>query len=155
MCIYFNKFIKIMKKFLLLLVCAATAFSVSAAPQKVDFGKLPKSSQEFIQKNFPKEKVKDVEMDREASWDKYTVFFNSGNQISFEGGSGNWSEIIMKNGPVPATAIPVKIKTYAGAKYPNLHIMMLATTADVYKAKLSDGTFLYFDSNGDFVKAEK
>ena len=67
-----------MKKILLLIASAAIALAVNAAPQKVDFGKLPKNSQEFIQKNFPGEKVKAVEMDREASWDKYTVYFNSG-----------------------------------------------------------------------------
>ena len=61
-----------MKKILLLVAAAVFAFAVNAAPQKVDFGKLPKNSQEFIQKNFPGEKVKAVEMDREASWDKYT-----------------------------------------------------------------------------------
>ena len=87
-----------MKKILLLIASAAIALAVNAAPQKVDFGKLPKNSQEFIQKNFPGEKVKAVEMDREASWDKYTVYFNSGNQVSFEGGSGDCSQIIMKNG---------------------------------------------------------
>ncbi|HJI20293.1 MAG: PepSY-like domain-containing protein [Alistipes sp.] len=144
-----------MKKILLLLVCAAAAFSVSAAPQKVDFDKLPNNSQEFIQKNFPREKVKNVEMDREASWDKYTVYFNSGNQISFEGGSGDWSRIIMKNGPVPATVIPVKIKTFAGGKYPGMNIVMLETTADGYKAGLADGTFLYFDKDGNYTKATK
>ena len=75
-----------MKKILLLIASAAIALAVNAAPQKVDFGKLPKNSQEFIQKNFPGEKVKAVEMDREAS-DKYTFYFNSGNQVSFEVGS--------------------------------------------------------------------
>ena len=144
-----------MKKILLLLVCAAAAFSVSAAPQKVDFDKLPNNSQEFIQKNFPREKVKNVEMDREASWDKYTVYFNSGNQISFEGGSGDWSRIIMKNGPVPATVIPVKIKTFAGSKYPGMNIVMLETTADGYKAGLADGTFLYCDKDGNYTYATK
>lgn len=64
-----------MKKILLLIASAAIALAVNAAPQKVDFGKLPKNSQEFIQKNFPGEKVKAVEMDREASWDKYTRLF--------------------------------------------------------------------------------
>ena len=59
-----------MKKILLLIASAAIALAVNAAPQKVDFGKLPKNSQEFIQKNFPGEKVKAVEMDREASWVK-------------------------------------------------------------------------------------
>ena len=131
------------------------AFAVTAAPQKVDFGKLPKNSQEFIQKNFPSEKIKSVEMDREASWDKYTVYFNSGSQVSFEGGSGDCSEIIMKNGSVPAAVIPVKIKSFAGSKYGSQRIVMMQTTADGYKVKLSDGTFLEFDKEGDFVKATK
>lgn len=144
-----------MKKLLLTFVCAAAALGVCAAPEKIGFDKLPKSSQEFIQKNFPREVVKDTEMDREASWDKYTVYFNSGNQISFEGGSGDWSRIIMKNGPVPATVIPVKIKTFAGGKYPGMNIVMLETTADGYKAGLADGTFLYFDKDGNYTKATK
>ena len=36
-----------MKKILLLIASAAIALAVNAAPQKVDFGKLPKNSQEF------------------------------------------------------------------------------------------------------------
>ena len=122
-----------MKKILLLIASAAIALAVNAAPQKVDFGKLPKNSQEFIQKNFPGEKVKAVEMDREASWDKYTVYFNSGNQVSFEGGSGDCSQIIMKNGSVPMSVIPAKVKTYAGNTYPGQRIVMMETTADGYK----------------------
>lgn len=144
-----------MKRFLLTLLCAATVYGISAAPQKVDFGKLPKNSQEFIQQNFPNEKVKSVEMDREASWDKYTVYFNSGNQVSFEGGSGDCSQILMKHGSVPMTVVPAKLKAYAGAKYPRLDIVMLETTADCYKVMLSDKTVLDFDKDGNFVKASK
>ncbi len=144
-----------MKKFVLFFVCAATAVAVSAAPQKVGFDKLPASSQEFIQKNFPREKVKSVEMDREASWDKYTVYFNSGNQISFEGGSGDCSEIIMKNGSIPASAVPSRLRSYVASQYPNMRIMMYQTTSDGYRLGLSDKTFLDFDKNGNFVKATK
>lgn len=144
-----------MKKFLLFFVCAATAVSVSAAPQKVDFDKLPQNSQEFIQRNFPREKVKSVEMDRESKWDKYTVYFNSGNQISFEGGSGDWSKIVMREGYVPMSVVPVKIKTFAGSKYPRMHIVMMETTDDGYKVGLTDGTFLYFDKDGNYTKATK
>ncbi len=144
-----------MKKFVLFFVCAATAMAVSAAPQKVGFDKLPASSQEFIQKNFPREKVKSVEMDREASWDKYTVYFNSGNQISFEGGSGDCSEIIMKNGSIPASAVPSRLRSYVASQYPNMRIMMYQTTSDGYRLGLSDKTFLDFDKNGNFVKATK
>ncbi|WP_418992094.1 PepSY-like domain-containing protein [Alistipes sp.] len=144
-----------MKKFLLFIVAAAVGFSVDAAPQKVDFDKLPNNSQEFIQKNFTREKVKDVQMDREASWDKYTVTFNSGTQVSFEGGSGDWSKIVMKDGYVPMTVIPVKIKSYTGANYPRLGVVMIETTADGYKVKLQNGTFLDFDKDGNYVKATK
>lgn len=137
------------------MVCVATAFCVSAAPQKVNFDKLPKNSQEFIQQHFAMQKVKSVEMDREASWDKYTVYFDSGSQVSFEGGSGDWSQIIMKDGSVPAAVIPAKIRSYATATYPNLHVVMIETTTDGYKLKLSDNSFLDFDKDGQFTKASK
>lgn len=144
-----------MKKILLLIASAAFVFAVNAAPQKVDFGKLPNNSQEFIQRNFPREKVKSVEMDREASWDKYTVYFNSGNQVSFEGGSGDCSQIIMKEGSVPMTVIPAKVRTYTGNTYPGQRIVMFETTADGYKIALANKTVLDFDKEGDFTKASK
>ena len=144
-----------MKNFLLLIASAAFVFAVNAAPQKVDFGKLPNNSQEFIQRNFPREKVKSVEMDREASWDKYTVYFNSGNQVSFEGGSGDCSQIIMKDGSVPMTVIPAKVRTYTGNTYPGQRIVMFETTADGYKIALANKTVLDFDKEGDFTKASK
>ena len=144
-----------MKKFLTLIACVATAFAVSAAPQAVDFDKLPKNSQEFVQKNFPNEKIKSVEMDRQSSWDKYTVYFNSGNQVSFEGGSGDCSQIIMKNGSIPATALPSKVRNYVAGKYPSQNITMWETTSDGYKIGLSDRTMIDFDKDGNFVKAAK
>ena len=101
------------------------------------------------------EKVKAVEMDREASWDKYTVYFNSGNQVSFEGGSGDCSQIIMKNGSVPMSVVPAKIKTYAGNNYAGQRIVMMETTADGYKVALADKTVLDFDKDGNFTKATK
>lgn len=144
-----------MKKILLLVAAAVFAFAVNAAPQKVDFGKLPKNSQEFIQKNFPGEKVKAVEMDREASWDKYTVYFNSGNQVSFEGGSGDCSQIIMKNGSIPMSLIPNKVRSYTSGKYPGQSVVMMETTSDGYRLRLADNTYLDFDKDGTFVKATK
>lgn len=144
-----------MKRLLLLAACVAVAFGVSAAPQEVDFDKLPKSSQEFIRKNFPREKVKTVEMDREASWDKYTVYFNSGNEVSFEGGTGDCSQIVMKSGSVPATVLPTAVKSYVLGKYPNQQVVSWQTTADGSKVGLSDGTYLDFDKSGNFVKAMK
>ena len=144
-----------MKKFFLFVACVATALGVTAAPKEVNFDKLPQNSQEFIRRNFSSEKIKRVEMDREASWDKYTVYFNSGTQVSFEGGSGDCSEIIMKNGTVPASAIQPRLRSYVASQYPSSQIVLYQTTADGYRLGLSDKTFLEFDKNGNFVKATK
>lgn len=144
-----------MKKFVLFFVCAAAAVTVSAAPQKVAFDKLPRNSQEFIQRYFPSEKVKSVEMDRTASWDKYTVYFNSGNRISFEGGSGDCSQIVMQSGSVPSAVIPAKVKSYIVNNYSGQRVVSMETIADGYKVGLADKTNLYFDKNGKYTKATK
>ena len=83
------------------------------------------------------------------------LYTSSGNQVSFEGGSGDCSQIIMKNGSVPMSVIPAKVKTYAGNTYPGQRIVMMETTADGYKVALSDKTVLDFDKDGNFTKATK
>lgn len=144
-----------MKKLLLLFACAATAFAVNAAPQQVDFDKLPASSQEFIRKNFAGDPVKSVILDREASWDKYTVVLNSGTQVSFAGGSGDCSEIVMKHGDVPAAAMLPRLRSYVVSQYPQARVVLYQTTADGYRLGLADKTCLDFDKHGNFVKAVK
>ena len=110
---------------------------------------------EYSQKNVTGEKVKAVEMDREASEEKYPVYLNSVNKVAFDGGSGDCRQIIMKNGSVPMSVIPAKVKTYAGNTYPGQRIVMMETTADGYKVALSDKTVLDFDKDGNFTKATK
>lgn len=144
-----------MKKILLLCICALAAFSLSAAPQKVGFDKLPKNSQEFVQKYMSNETIKSVEMDREASWDKYTVYFDSGNQISFKGGSGDCSQIIMKQGYIPVALMPKHIASYITEHHYSTQVKILESTNDGYRVGLEDGTFIDFDDDGKFVKATK
>lgn len=144
-----------MKKLLFFLAGAAAVLSVSAAPQRVNFDKLPKNSQEFVQKHFARQTINRVEMDRSSSWDKYTVYFDNGTELSFEGGSGDWSQISVDKGAVPAGAIPVRIYTYTAQQYSGRQIRQIATTNDGYKVTLSDGRMLDFDKEGVFVKASK
>lgn len=142
-----------MKKFLMTFVCAAAAWCASAAPQEVEFGKLPQKSQDFIQRYFSNEKVKRVEMDRQSTWDKYTVYFTSGSEASFEGGTGDCTQIKMKEGYVPGAILPEGVKTYVGRKYPSTKITCYETTSDGYKIGLANKVSLYFDRSGDFIKA--
>lgn len=144
-----------MKKVFLALAFAAGTLFATAAPQNVSLDKLPKSSQEIIQNDFSKEAIKDVQMDRESSWDKYTVHFTSGNMISFEGGSGDWSEIKMKVGAVPATLVPVKINSNVKNNYAGTQIKMIMKTNDGYQVKLSNGVDVYYDKDGNIAGAAR
>lgn len=144
-----------MKKVFLALAFAAGTFFANAAPQNVSLDKLPKNSQELLQQDFSKEAVKDIQMDRESSWDKYTVHFTSGNMISFEGGSGEWSKIDMKVGSVPTSLVPVKINSNVKNNYPGNQIKMIAKTNDGYQVKLSSGVDVYYDKDGNIAAATR
>ena len=93
-----------MKKIILVLACAFGALALNAQTEKVVFGKMPKSAQEFVQTYFAKENVQDVELNRDDKSEKYSVSFANGNQVVFDN-SGDWTEINMKVGPVPANVV--------------------------------------------------
>ena len=61
----------------------------------------------------------------------------------------------MKNGSVPASALPANIRTYVNNRYSGKPVTGMKTTTDGYKVYLSDKTVLNFDKNGDFVNAAK
>lgn len=143
-----------MKKILLTLVCAAAALGVCAAPQEVGFDKLPKPAREFIEKNFSMETIKSVELDRKSTWDRYVVCFDNGSTIAFDGDKGTWTEINLKSGSVPATAVPPKIQTYVAKEYPGQTITQLTKSEKGYVAGLSGGETIPFDQNGKPLKGK-
>lgn len=144
-----------MKKVFLALAFAAGTLFATAAPQNVSLDKLPKASQELLKADFSKEAVKDIQMDRESTWDKYTVHFTSGNMISFEGGNGEWSKIDMKVGAVPANLVPVKINSHVKNNYPGNSIKMIMKTNDGYQVKLSGGVTVMYDQDGNVAMAAR
>lgn len=138
-----------MKKILLLALGAAISLTVLAMPHKVSFDKMPKKSQEFVEKYFPSEKIISVELDRRVPSDeKYTVYFANGNEIAFDGGSGDCSQIVMKQGAVPEDLLPAKMKNYLYEKYPMQTVTSIERTRDGYRLGLSSGSAIFFDHDG-------
>lgn len=91
-------------------------------------------------------------MDRKSTWDRYTVLFDNGSTIAFEGDKGTWTEILMKSGSVPATAVPAKIQAYIAKEYPGETITQLTRSQKGYVVGLSDGETIPFDQNGKPAK---
>ncbi len=138
----------IMKKILLLALTALTLTAV-AMPHKVAFSKLPKRSQEFVERYFPAAKVISVELDRRSpSAEKYTVYFSDGNEVAFDGGSGDCSQIVMKSGSVPVDMLPAPMGEYLRANFPNEGVTMIERLNDGYRLQLANGTSLDFNKDG-------
>lgn len=144
-----------MKKFICLLICAAALLSLQAAPQKTTLDKLPKNSQEFLQRYFAGETIREVELDRESSWDKYTVWFDNGNRVSFEGGTGNCSEVIMNEGAIPVEVLPAKVRSYLRMHYPNQTVKAMKQTKEGCRIGLANDVWVDFGEDGAFIKAGK
>ncbi len=133
----------------MLALCAITTLSALAMPQKVSFDKMPKKSQEFVEKYFPNDKIISVELDRRTpSAEKYTVYFDNGNEVTFDGGSGDCTQIVMKKGAVPEDMLPANLKSYLYDKYPTQTLTSIESTQDGYRLGLSNGSTLYFDKDG-------
>ena len=134
---------------------AALSLTVLAAPQKTTFDKLPRNSQEFVQRFFAGETIREVELNNENSWDKYTVWFDNGNHICFQGGSGDCTEIVLKQGSIPTEVLPTKAATYLHAHYRNQEIQAMKQTKEGFRVGLSNGVWIDFDKQGDFIKGNK
>jgi len=79
------------------------------------------------------------------------VSFANGNQVVFDN-SGDWTEINMKVGPVPANVVPANIKAHVSNNYSKYQIVQMMQNDKGYQVKLSNGTDLYYDKDGNILK---
>jgi hypothetical protein len=56
--------------------------------------------------------------------------------------------------PIPVSSLPQNVRDYIATNYPNATILWAEVDDDEYEVTLSDGTELYFDLRGRFIKAE-
>lgn len=56
--------------------------------------------------------------------------------------------------PIPISSLPQNVRDYIATNYPNATILWAEVDDNEYEVTLSDGTELYFDLRGRFIKAE-
>ena len=96
---------------------AAFAAALSADDRPMAFEKLPVPAKEYIQTNFPGEKTTMVTKDDDLIFADYTVMLSNGIKLEFEH-SGALTQISSPNG-IPAELVPVSIRNYVQAHYPD------------------------------------
>lgn len=140
-----------MKRILTILVGLLTIVSVSKADDKpIRFEQLPKAAQKFVTVNFPENKVLYASKDDDIVFPDYEVRLDNGVSIDFSN-DGKMEKIKGTQAGVPAALIPVKIREYVAAHYPEVKYLEYEVDKTGYEVKISNGLELRFSTSFHLV----
>lgn len=142
-----------MKKIVMTLVAlAAFATALSADDRPMAYEKLPAPAKEYIQTNFPGEKTAMVTKDDDLIFADYTVMLSNGIRLEFEH-SGALTQISSPNG-IPAELVPVSIRNYVQAHYPDAGYLDFEIGKRTYEVKLTNRMELKFNNNFHIIEID-
>lgn len=142
-----------MKKIVMTLVAlAAFAAALSADDRPMAYEKLPAPAKEYIQTNFPGEKTTMVTKDDDLIFADYTVMLSNGIRLEFEH-SGALTQISSPNG-IPAELVPVSIRKYVQAHYPDAGYLDFEIGKRTYEVKLTNRMELKFNNNFHIIEID-
>ena len=142
-----------MKKVLIVLALVLP-FGVAAAfaggDKVISKGQLPAQAQSFLNEHFAGAKISYVKQDTDFLDRAYEVMLADGTKIEFSN-KGNWEEVDCRYGEVPAAIIPVPLKNYLKANYPNEKVLKIERDRRGYDLKLSNKLELKFNNDFEIV----
>ena len=142
-----------MKKIALTLIgFAAFAAVLSADDRPMAYENLPAPAKEYIQTNFPGEKTIMVTKDDDLIFADYTVMLSNGTKLEFEH-SGALTQISSPNG-IPAELVPVSIRNYVQAHYPDAGYLDFEVGKRAYEVKLTNRMELKFNNNFHIIEID-
>ena len=112
----------IMKRILtFVLTVAASVAILNADDRPVTVDRLPAAARAFITENYPDDKISYATVDDDFILPDYRVVLANGVKIQFDN-SGALEKIESLNG-VPEVLVPVQIKDYLSAYYPDVKVV--------------------------------
>ncbi len=139
-----------MKKILFVMSVVLISMACVAEDRPVVYEQLPAPAKEFINANYPGEKVSYIVVDDDIVKPDYTVRLANGVEIQFEN-SGALEKISARTG-VPAAVVPVQIADYVKANFPDAVVVEYEIGRRDFSVDLSNGLELRF--NGKFKLVE-
>jgi len=139
-----------MKKIIFAMSVVLISMACVAEDRPVVYEQLPAPAKEFINANYPGEKVSYIVVDDDIVKPDYTVRLANGVEIQFEN-SGALEKISARTG-VPAAVVPVQIADYVKANFPDAVVVEYEIGRRDFSVDLSNGLELRF--NGKFKLVE-
>lgn len=139
------------------IIVIATVLLVSSAIMRADdrpvtFAQLPAAIQNFINVNYPSDKISYATVDDDFIRPDYNVVLVSGVRLQFTN-SGALEKIESRAG-VPDSFVPVQIKDYVKMYYPESFIVEYEVGKKRYEIKLSNRLELKFNRNFNLVEVD-
>jgi hypothetical protein len=143
-----------MKRIFVILAGLLAIASVSKADDRpVRFEELPKAAQKFVKVNFPDNIVLYASKDDDIMFPEYEVGLDNGINIDFRN-DGQLEKIQARQTGVPAAIIPVKIREYVTAHYPEVRILEYEVDRNGYEIKVSNGLEMKFSLTFHLVEID-
>jgi len=142
--------INILKK---LALGSAVLVSVTLFSQEVAITQqqLPKSINQFVQKNFPGKTLSKISQEKKLGKTEYEVYLDNGTKLEFNNTTINEIE---SNEKIPDALVPKNILAYVNKNYPQNFITEWKLSYSKHKIELNDGLELEFDKNQKFLRID-
>jgi len=131
------------------------AFTLSTiAQRRIDYDKLPASSQEFLNTYFSHYPVIIAQKDRENGEKGYVVKLKNGMHVKFWK-DGSYREVNGGNKPIPTGFIPKSVLNYVTKKYPKEKITRIDYGHEELQVNLTHNIALKFTKAGMIKKGRR
>jgi hypothetical protein len=137
---------------LTLIALAAFAAALSADDKPISFDRLPSAAKSYIETNFPGENASFVTKDDDLIRPDYTVVLTNGIKMEFDH-SGALTQISSPDG-IPAEQVPVSIRNYVKAHYPDAGYLEFEIGRHTYEVKLTNRMELKFNKNFHIIEID-
>jgi hypothetical protein len=128
----------------------SVAVAVAADDKPVTREQLPLAAREFMDKYFAGIKPTLIMRDDDVMYKDYEVVLSDGTRIDFSS-LGEWQEITVRNGSVPAALIPEGVTHYLSQHYPDVDARRVDRGRRSFEVELSNGFELTFDKHGRLI----
>lgn len=143
---------KLLATLIAIILVSATAMARDVVSRNVK--DLPAAAQTTLAKNFPKQKVNHIKIDKKTfGGADYDVILSNGTEIDFDS-DGNWTEVDCGSQAVPSAFVLKAISDYVSKNFKGQKIVAVEKNSRSYEIELLNGTDLKFDRSGKFLKVD-
>ena len=143
-----------MKKTILsALFVLTTCFTACANEKVIPYLEMPPQAQQLIEAHFNKADVSLVMMDSELLSTDYEVRLTDGTKVEFDK-DGELTKIDCGPKAVPEALVPEAVRAYVTTNFPNTFITEWGKDDYRWKAELSNGLDLEFNSKYEFIRID-